>query len=151
MDWDKASLQDITAWCNLLCSGIQQYHVNPTTGAQIAQGLPAPCQFDLDNLHWSGQAILNSIELSLWETIEKETRTDGDGPLVFAHIVLKLQQVSASAICTLVQELESKLLAQVPGHDIEVLSDELTKLCRKIEGAGIPPPDLASLVAKTFL
>ena len=63
----------------------------------------------------------------------------------------KLQQVSASAIRSLVRKLEAKPLAQVPGHDMETLSNKLTELCRKIEGAGILPPNLASLVTRTFL
>ena len=94
---------------------------------------------------------MNSIDLLLWEAIEKETGTDGDGLLVFAHIVSKLQQVSASAIRSLVQKLEAKPLALVPGHDMETLSNKLNELCRKMKGAGILPPNLASLVARTLL
>jgi hypothetical protein len=57
-----------------------------------------PCDYDLDNLKWSGKAILNSMSLPLWEIVERDLGVDASGPEAFAAVVYKLQQVSSAAI-----------------------------------------------------
>jgi hypothetical protein len=52
------------------------------------------CDYDHDNLKWSGKAILNSVSLELWETAEKDLGADTVGLEVSAAVVYKLQQVS---------------------------------------------------------
>ena len=38
-----------------------------------------------------------------------------------------------------------------PGENVEKLCDDVTDICRQIEGAGAPPADFSSLVARVFL
>jgi hypothetical protein len=87
-DWGSASPVKIEAWVATLRAGVPK--ADGTTRA--------PCNYDLDNLKWSGKAILNSVSLPLWETIEKDLGVDASGPEVFAAVVYKLQQVSSAAV-----------------------------------------------------
>lgn len=45
-----------------------------------------PCKYDIDNLKWSGKAIMNSILLDLWETIEKEVGAGASRPMTYAAV-----------------------------------------------------------------
>jgi hypothetical protein len=105
----------------------------------------------LDNLKWSGKAILNSITLPLWETVEKDLRVDRSGPEAFAAVVYKLQQVSSEAVRTLVDELKSLSLLKEPGQDAEIFGGWVVELCRRISGTGSAPTNLVVLAAATFL
>jgi hypothetical protein len=50
-----------------------------------------PCNYDLDNLKWSGNAILNSVSLPLWETVKEDlVGVDATGPEAVAAVVFKL-------------------------------------------------------------
>ena len=62
------------------------------------------CQYDIDNLQWSGKALLNSIDLDLWAEIEKELSYNASGPEVFASVIERMQQVNASTVRTLVDD-----------------------------------------------
>ena len=76
-----------------------------------------PCDYGLDNLMWSGTAILNSVSLPLWETVEKDLGIDASDPETFAAVVYKLQQVSSTAVRALVDKLKSLSLIKEPGQD----------------------------------
>jgi hypothetical protein len=68
-DWGSASPSKIEDWVATLRAGVPK-----------ADGtLISPCDYDLDNLKWSGKAILNSGTLPLWETIEKDLGVDASG------------------------------------------------------------------------
>jgi hypothetical protein len=69
-NWGSASPARIEAWVATLRAGI------PKSDGTI---LP-PCDYDLDNLKWSGKAILNSVLLRLWETVKKDLGVDASGP-----------------------------------------------------------------------
>jgi hypothetical protein len=47
------------------------------------------CDYDLNNLKWSGKAILDSVSLELWETVEKDLGAAAVGSEVFAAGVYK--------------------------------------------------------------
>ena len=70
------------------------------------------CPYDQDNLRWSGEAVLGSISLDLWQRIEKELPTDGDvtGPQVLAAIVSHMQQVNSSGVRQPIKSLEGMQL-----------------------------------------
>jgi hypothetical protein len=55
-DWGSTSQAKINAWVATL----------HTTGVPKADGtIHSPCNYGLDNLKWSGKAILNSVTLPL--------------------------------------------------------------------------------------
>jgi hypothetical protein len=69
-DWGSTSPAKSEAWVATLQAGVLQ--PDGTT-------LP-PCDYNLDNLKWSGKAILNSVSLALWETVKKDLGMDTSGP-----------------------------------------------------------------------
>lgn len=140
-DWGSASPSTIESWVATLRKGV------PDVDGSL---LPI-CDYDLDNLKWSGKAILNSITLALWETVEKDLGVDTSGPEAFASVVSKLQQVSSAAVRTLVDELKGLSLLKEPGQDVELFGGRVVELCRRITGTGMAPTDLVVLAASTFL
>jgi hypothetical protein len=140
-DWGSASPAKIETWVSTLRAGV------PKTDGTLSP----PCDYDLDNLKWSGKAILNSISLPLWETVEKDLGVDASGPEAFAAVVYKLQQVSSAAVRTLVDELKALSLLKEPGQDVEIFGGRVVELCRRISGTGSAPADLVVLAAATFL
>jgi hypothetical protein len=100
VDWGSADSIQVVIWESQLLSGVG--------------GLP-PCKYDMDNLKWSGKAIMNSISLDLWETIEKEVGVGASGPMTYAAVICKIQHVTSSAICSLVEKLRNMHLLQEPG------------------------------------
>ncbi len=115
-DWGSASVATIEAWVPTLRSGVP----NPDGTIQ------AVCDYDLDNLKWSGKAILNSITLALWETVEKDLGVDTSGPKAFASVVFKLQHVSLAAVRSLVDELRGLSLIREPGQDVEIFGGRVS-------------------------
>jgi hypothetical protein len=109
------------------------------------------CDYDLDNLRWSGKAVLNSVSLELWETVEKDLGADAVGPEVFTAVVYKLQQVSSAAVRSLVDDLKKLSLIKEPGQDVDIFGGKVNELCRRISGTGSAPTDLVVLAAATFL
>jgi hypothetical protein len=80
----------------------------------------------------SGKAILNSVSLPLWETVEKELTVDASGLEAFAAVVYKLQQVSSAAVRALVDELKGLSLLKEPGQDVKIFGGRVVKLCCQI-------------------
>ena len=109
------------------------------------------CPFDADNLYWSGRAVINSITLEFWETLEKDLPTDASGPEVFAAVVRKQQQLNASGLRMLVKQLEGMSLEKEPGQDVDAFGNKVSEVARRISRGGNPPEDLSVLVARAFL
>jgi hypothetical protein len=139
--WGSASPAKIEAWVATLCTGIPK----------LDGTLLPPCDYGLDNLKWSGKAILNRVLLPLWETVEKDLSVDASGPKAFAAVVYKLQQVSSAAVCALVNELKDLSLLKEPRQGIKIFGGRVIELCRRISGTGSVPADLVVLAAATFL
>jgi hypothetical protein len=141
-NWGSASPAKIEAWVMTLRStGV------PKPDSTVS----SPCDYDLDNLKWSGKAILNSVTLPLWETVEKDLGIDASGPKAFATVVYKLQQVSSAAVCMLVDELKNLSLLKEHGQDVKIFGGRVVELCCHISGTGSAPGDLVVLAASTFL
>jgi hypothetical protein len=141
-NWGSASPAKIEAWVATLHAGVQK-----TNGTSSP-----PCDYDLDNLEWSGKAILNSVTLALWETFEKGLGIDASGPTeAFSTVVNKLQQVSSTAVRALVNEIKNISLLKEPGQDVEIFGGRAVELCRRISGTGLAPTNLVVLAAATFL
>ena len=109
-DWGSARPEKVAAWEEKLVTGI---------------GTHAACDYDGDNLKWSGKAVMNSIALDLWESIEKDVGGSANGPVTYAAVITKIQQVSASAIRSLVKELKEMSLLNEPGQDVEVFGSKV--------------------------
>jgi hypothetical protein len=135
-DYGSASSTEVTTWTKTLEKGV---------------GDRDPCNYDLDNLMWSGKAIMNSIALDLWETIEKDIGVQAGGPVAYATVVGKIQQVSASSVRSLVSKLKVMSLIKEPGQNVETFGTKIIEMTRRITGSGSSPVDLTSIVASTFL
>ena len=109
------------------------------------------CEWDHDNLNWSKKGILASIDLEMQEMVEKDLRFGASGVEVLSAVILKQQQVTATSVRVLVNELEALTLSDQPGQDVELFGNLVIDKARRIEGTGFGPPDLAVLVAKTFV
>jgi hypothetical protein len=140
-NWGSARPAKIEAWVATLHAGV------PKTDGTVY----SPCDYNLDNLKWSGKAILNSVSLPLWETVENDLCVHGSGPKAFAAVVYKLQQVSSGAVQTLVDKLKALSLLKEPGQDVKIFGGRIVELCRRISGTGSAPADLVVLAAATFL
>ena len=119
---------------------------------KLSEGMTA-CPYDLDNLRWSGKALLASIDLKLWSRIEKDLPLGGDvtGPEVLRVIVLHLQQINSSSVRQLVKELEKLKLRDEPGQNVLTFGDKVLEVARRIDRTGMAPKDLTLVVASRFL
>jgi hypothetical protein len=71
-DWGTASPEKVAEWEGTLTSGV---------------GESPPCDYDIDNLKWSGKAIMISSTLDLWETSEKDIGIGANGPATYAAVI----------------------------------------------------------------
>ena len=104
------------------------------------------CDYNVDNLKWSGKAIMNSISLNLWESIDKYSGIRANGISTYAAIILKIQQVSSSEIRNIVDGLRKMSLIKESGQEVETLGSQVTKKTHCIVGFGSAPSDIASIV-----
>ena len=141
VDWGAASRSAITKWVSMLKEGLDD-----KTGSKLDI-----CEFELENLKWSGTALKNSISLKLWQTIEKDVMFGASGPEVFGAIVDKVQQVCASAVRSLTNTLDTMSITTVMRQDVDEFSRMITEIATRIDGTGAAPSDLNVLVAKAFL
>ena len=141
IDWGAASRPAITKWVGMLNAGLKD-----KDGSQLDI-----CEFDQENLKWSGTSLKNSISLKLWQTIEKDVLFGASGPEVFGAIVDKVQQVCASAVRSLTNTLEGMSITTVVRQDVDEFSRMITEIATRIDGTGAAPGDLNVIVAKTFL
>ena len=64
-DWGLAKPYRFVAWENLVLT--------------VIGGAPV-CYYHVNNLKWSSKAIMNSIYLDIWESIEKYLGIGANGP-----------------------------------------------------------------------
>jgi hypothetical protein len=72
-------------------------------------------------------------------------------PLTCAAVIFKIQQVSASSVRALVQRLKNRHLLQEPGQHVELFGSKVIELTRGMQGSGLAPTDLFSVVAGCFI
>jgi hypothetical protein len=135
-DWRSAQPEKVTKWEGTLTSGVGDHKV---------------CDYDIDNLKWSGKAVMNSIALDLWESIEKDVGGSANGPIAYAAVIMKIQQVSASAIHSLVKDIKDMSLIKEPGQDVNVIGSKVIKMAHQIKGSGSAPTYLSSIMAGCFI
>ena len=141
-------------WGRIAASDVTEQVVEYTTGVyqhgSTTQRNPS-CAFDRDNLRWSGQFIMNSITLPLWQLIERETGPEPTGPEAFYAIIQHAQVATASMVQSLVNDLKKMSLKQEPGQHVEQFSIKVTNIGRRLSGSFIPVPNLNSLIIKPYL
>ena len=112
----------------------------------------APCDFDIDNLNWSGQALRNSVTNALWRLVDKELPPHPTGPEVFKAILMKYRHINASTIRRMEQEITELSIINEPGQNVNTFSEKVLDLAGQIEGGSEHPPHDQSLsVCNTFL
>jgi hypothetical protein len=95
---------------------------------------------------------MNSIALDLWETIEKDVGIGANDPATYAAVIAKIQQVSASAVRTMVKNLKQMSLIKEPGQEVEVFGSKIVEMVvHRITGSGSAPSVLTSIVAECFV
>ena len=90
------------------------------------------CEWDVDNLEWSGDMIKNSVSFKLWRDIEG-LLPGTTGPEIFQAVCTRLQHTSASTCRTLVSKLEQMKLSKEPGMDVNTFSLKILGILEKIE------------------
>ena len=111
------------------------------------------CQFDLENLLWSGMMIKNSISVRLWEELEANLNYEASGPEIFIAVMERFQHNSSSAVRTLVKQLTEMKLVKEPGMNVDTFSMKISEVVRRIEGqkASSIPTDLSVIVIQCYL
>ena len=62
-----------------------------------------------------------------------------------------MQQVNASTVRKLVDDLKKMKLVNEPGQNVESFANKIIEQAKRIDGSGLAPRDLASLVVGCFL
>ena len=95
-DSGSAEPESTQQWVETICTSV----TNTQAAIDAAENESTPvffpplqlvCEYDLDNIKWSGKAIMQNISLEIWETIEKDLDCNPSGPEAFAAVVYKLQ------------------------------------------------------------
>ena len=136
-------------WGHIAAADVKDQVEEFTTGIYTAGSTTTRnnvCRFDQDNLQWSGQFIMNSISLPLWQIIERETGPDLTGPEAFHAIIQHAQIATTSMVQSLMNKLKKKSLKQEPGQNVEQFLIKITNLGRRLSGLFIPVPNLNSLI-----
>ena len=68
-DWGSASPAKVKAWVATLRARVPKTDGNASL----------PCNYDLDNLKWSGKALPNSATLPRWERLKRELDVESVG------------------------------------------------------------------------
>ena len=106
------------------------------------------CEFDIENLSWSGDMIKNSISCKFWSEIQSLLKVK-TGPEIFYAVVKRLKHTTASTSRTLTEKLLSYKLTSEPGMDVMAFSKKVTDLVDQILDGGEQniPADLSLCVA----
>ena len=86
------------------------------------------CPYNLDNLKWSGKAMINSISQYLWQCIEKEVGYSATGPEIFVSVVEKTQQISDASLRIMVEKLRELKLKNEPAQDCDTFAIKIHAL-----------------------
>ena len=132
-DWSLAKPDRVAEWENLVLTGIR--------GAPV-------CDYDVDNLKWSGKAIMNIIYLDLWESTDKYLGFEANEPDNYAEVISKIHQVRYSAIHNIVDGLRNMYLIKEPGQDVNTFGYQATKKTCCIVGSGSAPKKITYIFAQ---
>ena len=140
--WSTVSHVDIEAW----------EHRLRNSGVGIST---LPCQYDEQNLDWSGQYLLNSISPKLYQDITSIITHNASGPCVLQEIINIKQIMDASGIRTLERQLQTLKLVNQPAENVLEFSKKVQAIALKLSNCtddkGAPfTRDLSAMVAKCY-
>ena len=92
------------------------------------------CTFNCNNLYWNRKALLVSIVLQLWETINKYLGYNASGTDILCAITQKHQQVNSFIVHVLVQALQTMRLTYKIRKDVEISGNKMAEMARWISG-----------------
>ena len=131
-NWDTAEDGKFFKWVQTLT----------TTGVGDVERNCLPiCNFDCDNVTWSGKSVLTSINLDLWETIGAKLGNNATRTEVFCSIAYNWQQLA----------LQKMRLTEGPRQYIETFVSKIAEMSHWISGTGSAPIYLSTLVATAFI
>ena len=110
------------------------------------------CQWDLNNLDWSGDMVMKSLSFKMWREIENKL-ADTSGPEIFKVALDRRQSTSTSVCRVLVNKLTEMHLNKEPGMDVRTFTIKIEEVLEQITQCKKEtiPTDLATVVAGTFL
>ena len=114
-----------------------------------------PCQYDIQNLDWSGQFILNSITKRLYDDVTQQVGAHASGPRILQEIVSIKQQLDATAIITMQEQLCQMRLDKEPAENVALFTNKIKAIATKLENFKTKHgkhlvTDLSALVAKPY-
>jgi hypothetical protein len=123
------SLATIDDWCtDVLDKGV--WGKDPNSGDPIR--LPT-CQYDLVNMDWSAEAVLNSCTPALCYDLEtKVPIEDHNGPKLMMTLLTMLYRPSLSKLKELRETLEALDIRTYPGENITLFCHDASKLVCEI-------------------
>jgi len=107
--------------------------------------------YDCDNLQMSRNFLQDSISDELYERIKFATQGDESRPLMYVSIIQEMQQIGTAAARLIVDEICKLHLCDIPGEDVNTLTNIVFEYCSRFKGVQAVPFDMAGIVAACFL
>ena len=146
--WSRILSLDIKGWIQAL----------------TVQGVPSKdsplrspvCPYDLQNLEWSGNFIMNSISQKLRTDVATMVGKYPHGPVALREIINIKQQLDAAGVRTLEDQLKGFCISKEPAENvinyITKIKPVYLKLANCVDKHGSPHTrDLSTLIAKGFI
>lgn len=140
----------VDTWCkDLLVSGVAT--LDPDGSIKTAP----VCSYDRVNLHWSGEALLNSCSPALRQDLENHVSIkDRNGPNLLMAMLLMIYRPSQSKIEALRRQLGALDIRKYPAEDISLFCLDASKLVREIKMnfmEGVIVNDLTTVALKGLI
>jgi hypothetical protein len=107
-----------------------------------------PCDYDKENLAWSGNAILNSctpaLRLELETTVPVSAR---NGPNLLKEILLRLYRPSFSKVQVLKEQLRNLKLRDFPGENVTSFVQKANAIILEMKMNFMKPDEVPDLVS----
>ena len=148
-EWGTITREDLATWIDALStSGVR----SPNNNSGVAQPNAAVCEFDKDNLRWSGDMIKDSVSYKLWREMSPLIKGTTGPELLYA--ICKRKQYTSADLCrTIFDEIKALKLNKEPGMDCSTFATKLVTQLDRLESCGtrLIPPDLAQVVVRCFM
>jgi hypothetical protein len=111
---------------------------------------PVVDNYDIQNLEWSSSFLKDSLGMEQLVKLGKFMNTSLSGPILWMYIVLGNQSDSARALRTLINDLQMIKLSDYPGENVATCTNDLYKICIRLDNAGRLPEDVGSTICKAL-
>ena len=145
-DWGTITQEEVNTWIDALTtSGV----LSPNDQQGNAQTNAAVCEFDKDNLRWSGDMIKDSVSYKLWREMAPLIK-GATGPELLYAICQRKQHTSASLGCKIVDKIITMKLNKEPGMDCSTFSNKIVAELDKLESCRdrLIPHDLGQIFVR---